>query len=313
MSRPRSITVINGNYQTLSQTYYDYLIKMGYDKKASRSKYNYVCEFLHYLEGRGILEVEEIKAEEIQLYYQYLGGRKNLNDGGLLSEKTRHGQMRNVREFFTMLQREGRIRMNPSSNLKFPYPRERKERKILTRKEVDQLYKVTQTNQERAMLSLAYGCGLRVGELERCNTGEVRLGERILIVPNGKGNKRRVVPMSEGIVKDLSEYYYNERDRLQKRKGDKGRYKAFMLNSRGDRMKRWTYNKVLKELVERVGNEEIKEKETTMHSLRHSIASHLLEQGMAVEQVRMFLGHSQLETTQIYTHVNQSQIDELLK
>ena len=50
-----------------------------------------------------------------------------------------------------------------------------------------------------------------------------------------------------------------------------------------------------------------------MHSLRHSIASHLLEQGMAVEQVRMFLGHSQLETTQIYTHVNQSQIDELLK
>ena len=66
-------------------------------------------------------------------------------------------------------------------------------------------------------------------------------------------------------------------------------------------------------MIERTQNEELKEKQITIHNLRHSIATHLLEQGVAVEQVRIFLGHSQLETTQIYTHISKEQLKELIQ
>ena len=78
-------------------------------------------------------------------------------------------------------------------------------------------------------------------------------------------------------------------------------------------MQKDTCNKHLKILIDRTGNETIKEKQITLHCLRHSIATHLLAQGVAVAQVRLFLGHSELETTQIYTHVNQKQLENLIK
>jgi site-specific recombinase XerD len=115
------------------------------------------------------------------------------------------------------------------------------------------------------------------------------------------------------VVNDLADYYYNERDELTKGRDYKPGENAFMLHSRGGRMRKHTYNKYLKAIIERTGNEAIKEKQITIHSLRHSIATHLLEQGIAVEQVRMFLGHSQLETTQIYTHISKEQLKELIK
>jgi len=163
---------------------------------------------------------------------------------------------------------------------------------------------------------LAYGCGLRASELENCNIEDIKLREKILIVPKGKGNKRRVIPMSNGVVKDLSNYYYNEREALTTGRDFKlnvSNQNAFMLHSRGGRMMDDTYNKHLKALIERTENETIKEKQITIHCLRHSIATHLLEQGIAVEQVRIFLGHSQLETTQIYTHISKEQLKELIK
>ena len=141
----------------------------------------------------------------------------------------------------------------------------------------------------------------------------IRLREKILIVPQGKGNKRRVVPMSSGVVKDLADYHYNERKALTGERNYKPGENAFMLNKTGRRMQKWTFNGRLKEIIERTGNEAIKEKQITTHNLRHSIATHLLEQGMPVEQVRAFLGHSQLETTQLYTRVSDRQIKDLMR
>ena len=147
----------------------------------------------------------------------------------------------------------------------------------------------------------------------KCNIEDIRLREKIVIVPDGKGSKRRVVPISSGVVKDLSDYYYNERESLTKGRDYKPTESAFMLHSRGGRMRKHTYNKYLKIIIERTENQEIKDKQITIHNLRHSIATHLLEQGIPVEQVRIFLGHSQLETTQIYTHISRKQIQTLMQ
>lgn len=312
MGRPKNIIVINEDYRNLAEQFYKYLLRLGYNPKTSKSRYNYLCEFLHWLEQKGLLNITRITALEVTNYYQYISERPSKKDGGTLSQKTTHSHMRIIRDLFIMLQNEGKVKINPCSTLKFPYPKAREERTVLDQEEIKQLYKASETAQERAILSLAYGCGLRVGELVNCNIEDIRLREKIIIIPKGKGNKRRVVPLSNGVVKDLADYYYNERENLTKGRDYNPKESAFMLHSRGGRMRKHTYNKYLKIIIEKTQNQDIKDKQITIHNLRHSIATHLLEQGIPVEQVRLFLGHSQLETTQIYTHISRKQLDNLM-
>jgi len=317
MGRPSNIVVVNEDYRKLAENFYQYQKRLGYTTNSNKARFNYLNEFLHWLEVQGKLTITSVTAREINQYYNYISERPSKKDGGILSQKTTHSHMRILRDLFEMLLQESKIKINPTSTLKFYYPGSSDERNVLTQEEIKQLYEVTTTAQEKAILSLAYGCGLRAAELESCNIEDIKLREKILIVPKGKGNKRRVIPLSNGVVKDLSNYYYNERETLTKgrdyKQNDPEVSGAFMLHSRGGRMHDDTYNKHLKALIERTKNEAIKEKQITMHNLRHSIATHLLEQGIAVEQVRLFLGHSQLETTQIYTHINSKQLQNLMR
>lgn len=317
MGRPSDIVVINENYRKLAKEFYQYQKRLGYVPGSYKARFNYLNEFLHWLECKGNTAITSITTAEIKAYYSYISSRPSKKDGGALSQKTTHSHMRIIRDLFEMLLQNEQIKINPTSTLKFPYPKENNTRNVLTQQEIKQLYEVTETAQERAILSLAYGCGLRAAELENCNIEDVRLREKILIVPKGKGNKRRVIPLSNGVVKDLSNYYYNEREALTKGRDyllhEAGNSRAFMLHSRGGRMHDDTYNKHLKALIERTGNKELQDKQITIHNLRHSIATHLLEQGIPVEQVRLFLGHSQLETTQIYTHINKHQMEKLMQ
>lgn len=314
MGRPSNIIVVNQDYQKLAQTFYEYQKRLGYVPNSYKARFNYLNEFLSWLETGGNTDITSVTAVEVQNYYHYISERPSKKDGGILSQKTTHSHLRIVRDLFEMLLQQNKIAINPTSTLKFPYPKEIiNPRNVVTQEEIIQLYEVCNTAQERAILSLAYGCGLRASELENCNIEDIKLKEKILIVPKGKGNKRRVIPLSNGVIKDLSNYYYNERDILTKGRDYKPNLNAFMLHSRGGRMHDDTYNKYLKAIIERTENETLKEKQITIHCLRHSIATHLLEQGIPVEQVRLFLGHSQLETTQIYTHINKKQMENLMR
>jgi integrase/recombinase XerD len=312
MGRPSEIIVIDETYRKLSERFYQHQKQLGYNSRSNKAKTGYLREFMQWLEQQGLLDLAHIQAPEISRYHAYISSRPSKQDAGALDPKTIHSHMRVVRDFFEMLLQNGELPANPTSALQFPYPQTSPKRHIATQEEIGQLYEVTATAQERALLSLAYGCGLRVAELVSCNIEDVRLREKILIVPQGKGNKRRVVPMSSGVTKDLSDYYYNEREALTKGRDYKPQLNAFMLHSRGARMQKGTCNKVLKALIERTENKALAAKQLTIHSLRHSIATHLLEQGVAVEQVRMFLGHSQLETTQLYTQISTAQLKKVV-
>lgn len=313
MGRPRNIIVVTKAYRKLSQAIYLHLHRLGYVKESCRSRQLYVEEFLFYLEQRGRLFIEEIEAGEIVAYYEYISERFNRNEAGrILSKKTTYGHMHAIGNLFDMLHKSDQIKVNPMSALRFIYPLVSIKRTVVTQAEIKQLYEISVSAWERAILSLAYGCGLRVGELQRVNVADVRLREKILIIPKGKGNKRRVVPMSSGVAKDLSDYYFNERKVLSQGRDYEEKQEAFMLNGRGGRLKGHTCNKHLKIMMERSKNEQLIAKDITMHGLRHSIATHLLERGISVEQVRQFLGHSQLETTQIYTRISQAQLKALI-
>lgn len=307
------IKVKGQKYLEESENYHKHLLTLGHSKHGAKTKYHYLIEFFTWLEQIGIHEIKQIQTKQLSEFYKQLTQRPNKITGEPLGLKTCFSYMRSIQLFFAKQQAEGTIKINPASTIKFPYPTQNEQptRQILTQSEIKELYRFAVNCQEKAMLSLAYGCGLRVGELVACNMADIKFRERIVIVPKGKGNKRRVVPLSSGVISDLSDYFFKERSKLTKGRDYKKNEPAFMLHSRGGRMMKGTYNKRLRQLIIRTGNEKIEQKQITIHNLRHSIATHLIEQGIPVEQVREFLGHSQLETTQIYTHINRKHLQNL--
>lgn len=306
----RMITLEQEKYRELLKEFLTHTTILGYSKNGTEIKYANVIEFLMWLEQQRISDIKKVTPAHIKAHHDYLKNRPHKKQEGVLSLKTIHGNMRSIRQLFAMLQAKGDIIVNPMSTLKFTYPQSKKsERKIITIAEVRELYNVTETLQEKAILSLSYGCGLRSMELAAVNVEDVRLNENILIVPRGKGNKRRVIPMSKKVCDDLKNYCEYERPLYIKNENEK----SFILNIRGERMRKYTFRKIIKRLTERAGNQNIIRKNISVHNLRHSIATHLLEQGVPIEQVRIFLGHSQLETTEIYTRVNQKQLKTLIR
>lgn len=299
--------LLNETYQKQAESYHHHLELLGHSKHGSLIKYRYILKFFSWLKTEGIQRVEEIQPQHITAYHNKIKDSTSCKTYQSISVKTLQQHMRSIELFFMMLQDTGQLAENPFSALKFTYPKKYNERTVLTQEEIKLLYSVCQNYQERAILSLGYGCGLRVSEMVSCNTEDIKLRENILIVKRGKGNKRRVIPLSSIVKQDLYNYFYYERPVTLELPEV-----AFMLHSKGGRMRKYTYNKLLRVLVERTNNESIKNKQISIHTLRHSIATHLIEQGMSVEQVREFLGHSELETTKIYTHISQNQLNKLI-
>ncbi len=313
MSRPKSIVILTPEYQQLSDRSYQYRVKCGYKPESSRTKQLGLEEFFYWLEQRAIAKIADVKTHDIQSFYTYISDRPNKKNQGSLSAKTTFNIMKTVSDCFSMLQEQGEIQINPVTVLKFPYPRDYAEREILTLEEINQLYDACSNVWERAILSLAYGCGLRVGEVENLKIEDIRLREKIVIVTSGKGNKRRAIPMSPGVARDLSDYYFNHRDTMTTGKDYNEKDRAFMLNNRGGRLREHTCNKYLRRMIAQTQNESLQGRDIGMHCLRHSIATHLIEQGIPLDQVRQFLGHSQLETTQGYTRISKEQIKKMIE
>lgn len=305
----RPIKLTNQTYKALLEDYASHVWDLGYSKSCQRMMYFNVLDFLEWLETQELDEIDQIKPHHIKAYYEYLKIRPHSRKPGVISPKTVHHHLCNLRLFFSLLQQTDVQPVNPMSVLKFTAPRGTSEpRSILTIAEVHELYRSTQTLQERAILSLGYGCGLRSLELCAINVEDLRLNENYIIVQHGKGNKRRLIPINSRVKNDLQQYIAYER--ILYLKDDTS---ALLLNTSGQRMRKYTFNKILKGINQRTGNPVIIRKNICTHNLRHSIATHLLAQGVPLEQVRTFLGHSQLETTEIYTRINAQQLKKLIQ
>jgi len=307
MPRQRNIIVINKSYQKEIENFYQTLVTLGYI--ASSCRYGQCCveDFLGFIELHGIKSINEITGVHLTEYQNYLQLRPNKTKGGTLNPKTIHHYFRHLRNFFDTQQGEGKIDVNPFDSFIYRYPNlPDRERTVLTQAEIRILYKYTETALEEAVLALAYGCGLRAGEIEMLNMEDINFKERILTVKHGKGNKRRTVPLVAKVSEQLERYL---RERLREQSDSK----AFLLNFKKRRYREHNGNYLLRQLVTRSQNAALQQKEVSLHVLRHSIATHLIEQGLALEKVRDFLGHYHIETTAIYTHISQQQINELIK
>jgi integrase/recombinase XerD len=221
-----------------------------------------------------------------------------LKDMGLAPATIRR-QISAVHTYFRFLIDEGKLVDDPSDRLETP-KRGRKLPDVLTIAEMEALLAVPSVDdplgrRDRALLELGYGAGLRVSELVSLRMTDLALGNEVVRVL-GKGGKERLVPLGRKVIGQVSMYLNGSRVELDRGKGG-GRV---LLNARGSPLSRVGAWGIIKKTAKRAGIR----KRVTPHTLRHSFATHLLEGGADLRAVQEMLGHADLSTTQIYTHVD---------
>ncbi|WP_165856983.1 site-specific tyrosine recombinase XerD [Marinobacter sp. JSM 1782161] len=211
-----------------------------------------------------------------------------------------------LRRFFRFLLREGMISEDPTLRIDSPnQPRRLPD--TLSEQDVDALLEEPDPAEaielrDRAMLEILYGCGLRVSELVNLTVDQVNLRQGVVRII-GKGNKERLVPMGEEALDWLTRYMREARGEvLRQRVAD-----ALFPGSRAQPMTRQTFWHRIKLYARRAGIN----KKLSPHTLRHAFATHLLNHGADLRVVQMLLGHADLSTTQIYTHVARQRLQEL--
>ena len=269
-----------------------HLERLGYSKTSLQMLPSCLKDFLEY----NTKAVAEITSADILNYHQHLQERPNKKRPGGLSESYINHHIYALKLYFGWEEEKGNITENPISSLEFKAPTS-PPREILTQEEIKELYESCETLKEKAVLNLFYGCGLRRIEGEKLNLKDVHFRSNLLYVREGKNSKRRAVPMSEKVKEELKNYVLKERKAKEEEQ-------AFIINKIGKGQCGYGLNRLFKELVSKTQIS----KEVSLHSLRHSIATHLLESGLPIENVRDFLGHKHLESTQIYTRVNKKQL-----
>jgi integrase/recombinase XerD len=244
------------------------------------------------LRALGIHAVEQVKQEDVAEHLRRLGQRG-------LSRRSQARHLAAVRGFHRFLIAEKLAQKDPTEDLDTPRSA-RKLPSFLTLEEVEQLLAAPDERhpeglRDKAMLELLYATGLRVSELCGLGINDVQLGAGYLVA-KGKGSKERVVPVGSVAVEKVQAYLAGTRQLLLKQRESR----ALFVTRRGGAFTRMGFWKLLKRYALKAGIR----KPLSPHKLRHSFATHLVERGADLRAVQAMLGHADLGTTQIYTHVN---------
>ncbi len=224
--------------------------------------------------------------------------------------KSKTTQMRmfsSLRRFYQWLELMNKVKINPMNELDAPKKGQHLP-VVLSMKEVDSLIESPDVStplgvRDRAIFEVMYATGLRVSELVNLAMGDLHL-DLGLIKTLGKGNKERLLPIGDTAIKWLQKYFAETREQLVQRYGEQ---KEVFLNFRGNKLTRQSIWRMIKKYIAQVG---IK-KDVTPHTLRHSFATNLLENGADLRVVQELLGHSDISTTQIYTHINKTRMKQV--
>jgi integrase/recombinase XerD len=254
-------------------------------------------DFWQFTDSRGLAGWGAVSLAHLQDYLAALEARG-------LSARSRARKLSALRQFYRFLQREGLVKVNPVELLDSPRLPQRLP-KVLGEDEVAALLAgpdpATPLGQrDGALLELLYATGLRVSELVGLTLKQLDL-RRGVVRPLGKGSKERVVPMVAAAVEKIEIYLAQGRTQLLK-----GRQSPFLfVNNRGEKLSRQGFWKILKHYALKQGITGL-----SPHTLRHSMATHLLSRGANLRVIQLLLGHSDLATTQIYTHLDAARLKQ---
>lgn len=264
---------------------------------AYRSDLQGLMNWLRNRDRKGLLQVESGDLQDYLVHCHNAG----------LTDRSAARLLSSIKRFYRHQLREGKIEKDPSTLLE-PPKLGRPLPKSLSETEVEALLHAPQSDaprglRDRTMLEVLYACGLRVSELINIKVDQINIQQGVLLVW-GKGNKERMVPVGEQALEWVQRYLQLGRPRLLK--GNLISDWLFVTN-RGKVMSRQAFWYMVKRYAHQAGIE----KALSPHTLRHAFATHLLNHGADLRVVQMLLGHSDLSTTQIYTHIARARLKDL--
>ncbi len=263
---------------------------------------NDITSLLSFLEALSITDPSQVSKKELNSFFS------SLNKTGLSSNSAAR-YYSSIKGFFRYLFAQNYIKENPMEKVSSP-----KLKKglplVLSINEVDSILSRPDTSdvlglRDKALLELLYACGVRVSELLGLKVSDLFFNEEMIRV-FGKGSKERLVPIGSSAIKWITEYLIKSRPMLEKKHKSEN---FLFLNKRGTKLSRMGIWKIVDKYVKDAG---IK-KEVHPHTFRHSFATHLLEGGADLRAVQEMLGHADISTTQIYTHIDREYIKQMHK
>jgi site-specific recombinase XerD len=279
----------NKYYLQLLEGFTEWLTRLNYAKESVRGRSRQLRIFLEWIEDKGINELQDITQNDVEAYNESLHKRP-------IRSRTIEGYISVLKLVNEYLENYGEA---PIIKTRLTVTKEAKrERTILSKAEINQLYEACENDpwglRDRIIIAIYYGCGVRCTEGTRLELRDIDFSNDLLHVRKGKNYRERYVPISEGVKKELLQWVNDGQTWFAGEKTN-----ILIPNSRGKTTQSGPLNKRLKLLCEKASIN----KKITLHCLRHSIATHLLESGMDLEMIGQFLGHVGLEATQVYTRI----------
>lgn len=285
----------------------EWMTVKAYSKDTINRRDNAIKRFIRWCDERSIDNPQDITKPILERYQRHLYYYRKL-DGKALTLGTQHSLLAPIKTFFKWLTQENHLLYNPASELQLPRQPKRLPLDILSVDEVETLlntpdHTTTQGLRDRAMLETLYSTGLRRMELPALKTYDIDLQREIVIVREGKGKRDRVIPIGARAQAWVEKYLNESRPALLLNLHEE----TLFLNDHGDPMSRDKLARVVKQHMKQA---EIN-KTGSCHLLRHAMATHMLDNGADTRFIQAMLGHADLSTTQIYTHVSVEKLKEI--
>jgi len=311
----KKLILKSSTFIELLASYKDWLKVLGYAETTVYNLPNHLQEFFYFLERNGFQNLQGVDTQLVQDYYKQLSQRGNERRGGGLSKSFLNKHQQALKKFLNYLkEHNANIRFGVHlKGEKIEY--HNTDKVILTQEEIKQLFEACEVShmnehfqkRDKAILVLLYSCGLRRNEAMHVNIEDVLFEKQRVYVRKGKNYKERFVPINNYNLQILEEYLYEARPAFLK----DYQTDALLLNHFGKRMGDLTLANRLKAIIDVCEDETIQCKHITLHTLRHSIATHLMQNNVPLKSISKFLGHSSLESTQIYTHLSTMENEKL--
>lgn len=288
-------------------TYLESLLARNYAASSVEHRRFAIKLFLAWAGERDLARASQITRPILEGFQRWLWHYTKPN-GHRLGWSTQRNHLTALKDFFRWLTRQNAILHNPASELEMPRPEKRLPQEILTQTEVGQLLAIPDIKdplgiRDRAMLELFYSCGIRRTELCRLELSDLNAERHTLHIRLGKGKKDRMVPVGERALQWLEQYLKEVRPRLCL----DTRTQALFLTGYGEAFNPDVLSRMVSTWLKQAG---LKRK-GCCHVLRHSCATHMLENGADIRFIQQLLGHEKLDTTAIYTEVSIKQLQEV--
>ena len=260
------------------ETFLNYLKAIGYNSETIRLKHGNLQHFTTWKQSKNILEITN---KDIKKYYiQLVSEKPNCKN------RTLNKYIVTLDQFYDWCCRFKHIKQHPFNNLSLLKNDTKINRKPINKEMIKQLYQACKYPSEKLLLIFGYGCGLRAAELQHLKVKDIDTSRALVIVQSGKFNKKRSIPIPYKHIEYVKNYIIHKNLKSS----------DYLFSYENRIISQYLLRKHLKTLQKRIGLPPY----FSLHHLRHSIASHLVDNGVAIQLVQQFLGHTSLETTQNY-------------